>query len=374
MIVSPSPMDLASLRAVKNWLQIGSDANDANLQACLTAASIFFLRMTGRGPRNWQNVNMSPFNQSVPYAEVYDGISGDKLFLRNFPINAVTSVSVGSTVVQPSTGIGLPGYVIDDQGRAIAMRGGGSGMSPQTFGYVGRFGNGYTAGAGAQWAFNAWGAGPQSIAINYSAGFNSQEIVGDLQQVSSAWIANNDYATNAIVSDGIWLQQALNSGTSGATAPPWSAQSGGTTIDGSGATQITWINLGIALGPNLIKVNAEVAFLQDNGVSYFSSGNPLVPVNVAPAQGQYFVVSPGTYLFNVADTGLEMLLSYTLAGTPGDIVLAVIQLVSLNYKRRDWIGLRSVAMKDVGSTSYTLQMDPAIKDVISLYTRTSFSS
>jgi hypothetical protein len=91
MNILPSPMDLASLSAVKSWLNITGTAQDQNLQACLTAASIYFLRATGRGPRNWQNVTQSPFNQSVPYSEVYDGISGVKLFLRNFPINSVSS-------------------------------------------------------------------------------------------------------------------------------------------------------------------------------------------------------------------------------------------------------------------------------------------
>lgn len=374
MTVTPSPMDLASLQAVKNWLNITSSTSDPNLQACLTAASIFFLRMTGRGPRNWQNVDMSPFNQSVSYTEVYDGISGQKLFLRNFPINSVTSLSIGATAIQPSTGVGLPGYVIDDQGRALAMRAGGGGMSPQTFAYVGRYGNAYTAGAGAAYSFAPFGAGPQSIQVAYKAGFNEVEVVGDLETIIGGWVADTAIATNAVISDGIWLQIAQNSGATGATAPPWSSLSGGTTLDGTGGTQITWLNSGIASAPNTVTITADVAVLADNGVSYFSSGDPLTKVLITPAEGQYFLVAPGVYLFNAADAGKEVLIDYTLAGTPADIVLAVIQLVSLNYKRRDWIGQRSVAMKDVGSTSYTLAMDPGIREVISLYTRTSFSS
>lgn len=374
MTVTPSPMDLASLQAVKNWLNITSSTSDPNLQACLTAASIFFLRMSGRGPRNWQNTLQSPFNESVPYTEVYDGITGEKLFLRNFPINSVSSLMIGGTVANPSSGVGLPGYVIDDQGRALVMRGGGSGASPQTFAYIGRFGNGYTAGAGAAYCFGAFNSGPQSVQVSYSAGFQSQRIVGDLQTIVKGWTASTNYAANTTVSDGTYLQLAQNSGTSGTLAPPWSPLVGNQTIDGTGSSQITWINTGMLAGPNTVTIQSEVAILNDNGVAYFSTGNPLVQTQSAPAQGQYFLISPGVYLFNPADAGQLVLMSYTLAGTPADIQLAVIQLVSLNYKRRDWIGLRSVAMKDVGSTSYTLQMDPSIKDVISLYTRTSFSS
>ena len=371
-IVQPSPMDLASLQACKNWLSITGSTQDANLQACLTAASIFFLRKTGRGPRNWQNVTQSPFNQSVAYTETYDGQSGVKLFLRNMPINSVSSLQVGGTAILASGGVGLPGYVIDDQGRALVMRSGGGGTSPQTFGYVARFGNGYTAGAGMPWAFGAWSSGPQSIAVSYMAGFNAVPVTDALANITGAWGANTAYATNAVVSDGVFVQVALSSGTSGSVAPTWSNKAQGTTVDG--ATGLVWQNTGILGQPNTINVQAEVAILSDQGVNYFSSGNPLTKVLISPAQGQYFLVAPGQYLFNVADVGSQMLINYTVAGTPQDIVLAVIQLVSLNYKRRDWIGMRSVAMKDVGSTSYTLDMDPNIKAVISEYTRSSFSS
>jgi hypothetical protein len=372
MTISSSPMDLASLSAVKNWLNITGTSADSNLQACLTAASIYFLRATGRGPRNWQNVTASPFNQSVPYQEVYDGQSGEKLFLRNFPINAVTLLQVGTVVVQPSQGPTQPGYVIDDQGRALAMRAGGGGASPQTFAYIATFGNGYTAGSGGGRFFRPFAAGPQSVLVNYSAGFNAVPIVNDLQTITVAWVANTAYTAGQMVSDGTYLQQATVSGTSANVAPPWASQNGQTTPDGTG--NLVWLNTGIAAAPYTVTIQAEVAVLSDQGVSFFIGGTALTQVLVAPAAGQYFLIAPGKYLFNAADMGKQVLVNYTLAGTPQDIVLAVIQLVSLNYKRRDWIGQRSVAMKDVGSTSYTLLMDPNIKDVISAYTRSSFSS
>jgi hypothetical protein len=260
--------------------------------------------------------------------------------------------------------------VIDDQGRAIVIRAGGGGMSPQTFAYVATFGNGYTSGAGYPYGYKPFATGPQSIAVDYMAGFQEQVITGDLETVTSAWVANTAYTAGQVISDGAFLQQATNSGTSGALAPPWSTQSQGTTLD----NQVTWLNTGIASAPYTISIQSEVAVLSDQGVSYFSSGTALTKVNISPNAGEYFLIAPGQYLFNAADAGQKMLVNYTLAGTPQDIVLAVIQLVSLNYKRRDWIGQRSVAMKDVGSTSYTLDIDPNIKAVISAYTRSSFSS
>lgn len=369
MTIPASPMDLASLNAVKNWLNIQSNTSDDNLQACLTAASIYFLRATGRGPQNWQNVTQSPFNESVLFTETYDGISGDKLYLRNFPINSVASLSVGGVAQSASTGVTLPGYVIDGSGRALVLRVGGGGASPQTFGYMARFGNGYTAGAGAQGCFRPWASGPQSIVASYNAGFNAVPTVNEIHTIIPAWQPDTAISTGDTVSDGTWLQQALNSGTTGTLTPPWSSLNGGQTPDGS--TPIQWLNTGIAAAPNMVVLQNQVATLSDEGVKFFSSGNPLTPVLISPAQGQYFLVTEGVYLFNAADAGQEVLISYTSAGTPADIVLAVIQLVSLNYKRRDWIGQRSVAMKDVGSTSYTLALDPSITQVISNYTRTA---
>lgn len=370
MPISPSPLDLASLYGVKQWLGIAGTSQDMNLQACLSAASVYFLRYTGRGPRNWQNVTASPFNESVPYTEVYDGISGSKLFLRNFPINTVASLQVNNVSIQPSTAPGLPGWMIDDQGRAIVIRNGGGGASPQTFAYVGQFGNGYQAGAGAGIFLSPFGGGVQSVAVDYSAGFEGIPVVGEVYPITQAWQASQAYATGDVISDGTNLQQAQNSGTTGTVAPPWSTQSNGLTQDNT----ISWLRLGITQAPYTVTIQNDVATLSDQGVTFFVGGAALTKVNIQPTSGQYFLISPGNYLFAAADQGLEVAISYTPAGTPQDIVLAVIQMVSLNYMRRNWIGQRSIAMKDVGSTSYTLLLDPEIREVMEFYKRSNFSS
>lgn len=369
MTIKPNPMDLTTLSACKSWASVTGSAQDANIQACLTAASIYFLRMTGRGPRNWQNATENPFNQPVDYLETYDGISGQKLFLRNFPINSVAFLTVGGYSVPASTTTTSSGYVVDDQGRAVAIRGGGA-ASPQTFQYVGRFGNGYTAGAGGGGNFRPFAAGAQQIQVQYNAGFNTIPVVNDPYTILSAWEASTNYSTGDQVSDGTYIQTASNSGTSGTVAPPWSEKATNPTKDNT----VTWVNSGIVGAPNVVTIQGDQAVLSDDGVKYFSNGTALVKVQVAPLVGQYFLVAPGAYLFNEADANEEVLISYEAAGTPQDIILAVMQLVALNYKRRNWIGQRSVAMKDVGSTSYTLQMDPNIKETISNYTRSSFSS
>jgi len=368
MTINPSPMDLTTLSACKSWLSNTSAGSDPNLQACLTAASIFFLRQTGRGPRNWQNATQSPFNEPVDYAETYDGISGDRLYLRNFPINSVSSLSISGYTVPDSSGQNQPGYLIDDSGRSILIRLSGYGYN--TGGGVSGYGN--FRGRGGIGAGRAFAAPPQTIQVEYNAGFSAVPVVDELHTVIAGWTANTAVSTGDVVSDGTYLQTAQNSGTTGTVAPTWSQLKAGQTKDGT--TPILWINSGIPASPNMIVIQNDVTTLSDQGVKYFSTGNPLTKVSISPAQGQYFLVAPGTYLFNAADAGQDMLVSYTSAGTPADIVLAVIQLVSLNYKRRDWIGQRSVAMKDVGSTSYTLAIDPSIQAVILAYTRASLSS
>lgn len=367
--IPPSPMDMATLYAVKNWLGIMNNAQDANLQACITAASIYFLRMTGRGPANWQNATQNPFNEPVDYFETYDGNTGQKMFLRNFPINTVASLSVAGYSIPQSAGEQSPGYGIDNSGRAIFVRGSGYGYSG--IGGVSGFGN--VRGRGGFGSSRPFAAGPQTVQVQYNAGFTTIAYTDVIDTVVQGWQASTAVTAGEQISDGTFLQTALNSGTTGTVAPPWSATIGQQTLDGTVPTQVTWVNTGIAAQPYTIAIQSDAMILSDQGVSYFETGMPLEQVMVSPTVGQYFLVSPGNYLFSATDQGVEMLVNYTVAGTPADIILAIIQLVSLNYVRRNWIGIRSLAMKDVGSTSYTMQIDPAIQQVISNYTRAALN-
>src|SRR5690348_11499821 len=117
---NPSPLDLATLQACKDWIGILNSASDSKIQRCLTAWSINFLRMTGRGPRNNQIPATSPFNQPTTYSEIYDGNGNNELFLRNYPINSVSSLTIfGSAIpAQSQPGSGATGYAIDDQARS----------------------------------------------------------------------------------------------------------------------------------------------------------------------------------------------------------------------------------------------------------------
>lgn len=372
MTVASSPLDLTTLPSARSWiggLNTGSSqfSTDANLQACITAFSIEFLRLTGRGPMNWQLAGeQSPFVQPIDYVEQYSGNGNPKLMLRNFPVNSIASVLVGSMSLVASTGVGQAGYAVGADGRSVVILAGGA-ASPDTF-YtypLGRYGGYVRAG---------FPYGNQNITVSYNAGFSMRQVRNELQVVIPAWQPNTSYATGAVVVGGGYLQTATNSGTSGTAAPAWNANSSPTTEDNTGVEQIVWSTDYIPATANTILAGSVVQgfnWLADVGVSYFSTGTFLEAVQTSPAEGQYFVQN-GLYLFNVADAGEEMLLNYNASGTPADITLATNQAVALNYKRRDWVGVRSVAMKDVGSTSYTTwAIDPVVQRVIDNYTRRS---
>jgi hypothetical protein len=122
-------------------------------------------------------------------------------------------------------------------------------------------------------------------------------------------------------------------------------------------------------GPYTVTVDV-LPWLAGVSVNYFSSGNPLTQVFTAPTVGQYFIQSPGVYLFSAADAGAQVLLNYNAAGTPPDIELAARKMVYLTYKRRGWVGLRSQAQKDVGQTNYSSwEVDEDVLEVIRNYTR-----
>lgn len=286
-------LDLTTLASAKAWIGgVENTNNDANIQACITAASVNFISLTGRGLANGQDTE-SPFNQLVAYSETYDGNGSRRQMTRNAPIDSVQSVTILGQPVQAATGFLGSGYAIDGNAKSIVLQGFSSAdVSPFFLGCTNRFIQ-----------------GQQTVSLAYTAGYAPKVVSGELQTIPASLTLNA---------------------------------------------------LSLASGLN---------WLSDGGVKYFSDGTSLTPSSIAPTVGRYYLASPGVYLFNAADVNKQLLLSYTAAGTPADIILAVNQMVALNFKRRNWVGQRSVAMKDVGSTSYTMDLDQSIKDVIRNYKR-----
>ena len=95
-------INLTTLAHVKSWAEANSDDDDFIIQLCIAAFSKMALNRTGRD-------TLSTIKQ---FTEVKDGNGSMLLFLRNYPIAALTSVQVNSINVAISTGYGVAGVAV----------------------------------------------------------------------------------------------------------------------------------------------------------------------------------------------------------------------------------------------------------------------
>lgn len=95
--------DLTTVRAVKQYLDIKSDTDDALLQRLITGASAFL--------RNWTNNNIL----YQKYQEVRDGNDSDTLVAGNWPVRSVASLSVNNISIPAAVNGSGPGYEFDDK-------------------------------------------------------------------------------------------------------------------------------------------------------------------------------------------------------------------------------------------------------------------
>jgi len=86
-----APNDLVSLQDVKAFLGVQSGNDDALLTGMIAGVS--------QAIRNYLN---RPFFLPKVVTENYDGIGGDALLLRNWPVTSVQSVSVNGQIVPPA--------------------------------------------------------------------------------------------------------------------------------------------------------------------------------------------------------------------------------------------------------------------------------
>jgi hypothetical protein len=168
-------IDLTTVPLLREWIPASSSTPQAQqaatqtavLQSAITAASLDFLRRTGRGPANGSVPDKSPFNEAVSYTETYDGNGSNTQFVRNAPVLSVQSLTVNGVAIMLSPGFPTPGYKISDKGNSIVMVGGG--------GYRGR-----TSGL-------CFARGTQNVAIAYTAGvFQSKSIPSELQTIPAS--------------------------------------------------------------------------------------------------------------------------------------------------------------------------------------------
>ena len=364
--MTPNMIDLTTVDRVKSWLKITSPVDDDKLQDCITAASRYWLWRTGRGSTDGAPPAASPFVQPVQFDEAYDGPGGMRMFLRNWPIISVAAVTLDGIAVTASPNQTTPGYVIDASKRSLSLRLG--------VGYMPGHGAPFSALNRTQRAGGFGGHDPnyniQNVRVQYMAGYQARAITDELATipVAAAWVSNHAYNLGDLVDDGTNIEKCVTPGTSETPGPPaWNATIGGYTPDG----QVVWQNVGVAGTGAFIVTVSVLPWISDVGVKYFSGGSPLTKVTSAPSTGEYYLLGGGSYLFALGDEGVPVQISYTATGTPDDVELACRQMVSVNYRRRQWIDQKSQSMaQGAGTISYRdWELPPEVVSVMDAYSR-----
>src|SRR5271170_4720811 len=91
-MTSPSPLDLTTIAAVEGWLGTQSTASYQTLQSLITASSRLIYANLARSsllPRT--------------FIERYDGAAQRRMFLRNWPVLSISSLTVGNITIPAGT-------------------------------------------------------------------------------------------------------------------------------------------------------------------------------------------------------------------------------------------------------------------------------
>lgn len=291
---TPNPIDLTWLAAVKGRAEVAAVSDDQQIQDAITAFSQWILDYCGR----------STLNSIQTFNEIYNGNGNQRLFLRNFPIQALIQVVANGVQVPQSFGFNSWGVFIEQSQKSIAIRGGVGSFT--TFPYPNP-----TYGNSAMNRGPVFFRGIGNIQVQYNAGYPSVTITNEVDMITGQTIT-------------------LQTG-------PWVA---------------------------------------DGGVVFFPSLLPLALVPNSPGPSQY-AVSNGLYVFNVADEGKQVAVTYNINRAPADLEYAVRNVVALNYKRKAWQGLDSRAVAaggTTGTTRYsTWTWPPEYDKVFEHYKRLGFS-
>ncbi len=274
-------IDLTTLNAVKRRAEAGlkqdgslvATPDDVEISAAITAFSQWLIDRSG----------LASLNSVVSLNEVYDGNGNNRMMLRMYPIQSLTSVFIGAAQIPVSTGPQQWGVFVDQSKKSIAIRGGLG-----AFSYL-RYGGWASWSAGSMFRSGpVFSMGTGNINVVYTAGPLPTVIPNEVTIISANTIT-------------------LQNG-------PW---------------------------------------VSDGGVLYYPSLIPLVLVAVSPSAGQYAVTANGLYVFNSADNGRQVAVTYTANLAPFDLEYAVRCVVAINYKRKGWQDQRSRGVNATGSASTT---------------------
>jgi len=111
--MAAAPDDLCTLADLKAWLPNQCNNDDVTLQSLITNASLQVLQFIDR-PHILASVLGA-------LTETYDGNDSDRLLPRQFPIIAVTGVSIDGVPIQQATNPTVAGFLWDS--RRVLLRG-----------------------------------------------------------------------------------------------------------------------------------------------------------------------------------------------------------------------------------------------------------
>lgn len=114
VVPAANAIDLVLLDDVKAWLGLSPNNLDSDflLQILISSFSQYVLNRTG----------ISSFSSVQTYTEIYDGNNNLRLMLRNYPIQSLISVLIGSYTAALSPNTLSPGIFIDGDQKSIAFR------------------------------------------------------------------------------------------------------------------------------------------------------------------------------------------------------------------------------------------------------------
>ncbi|MBZ5508963.1 MAG: hypothetical protein LAO78_26180 [Acidobacteriia bacterium] len=111
--MATAPDDLCTVAEIKAWLPNQGNNDDVTLQSLISNASLQVLQYIDR-PHILASV-------LGPLTEIYDGNDSDRILPRQFPVIAVTAVSVDNVPIQQASSPVAAGFLWD--ARRILLRG-----------------------------------------------------------------------------------------------------------------------------------------------------------------------------------------------------------------------------------------------------------
>ena len=158
-----SPIDLTTLQAVKDFVEVQTTKDDTIIASLITSFSQWALTYCSR----------ETLSRILSFTETYDGNGSTRLYTRNSPIQSLVAVLVNGNAMPISAGYGKAGAFIEQLGKSIGVRGGsGAGSFVTTW---------YPGGGGPAFAF--W-KGQGNIQIQYTAGHLPADVLNDVLTIA----------------------------------------------------------------------------------------------------------------------------------------------------------------------------------------------